>query len=457
MALVKRYQHWVIRLLSRWYRSPARDKLNSWRYKSLSKYPQKPIPVTVYLALNDPYSYLLVQVLPQWLKNHPVKLSIKLISEALVPDKHFSKQWHQWALHDAQLLAQEIQLKTFTQLPSIQAIISGQQLWQLQPKTLDNIVDIFHQVWQPTIKEYFPISTPVINHLLHNQQQLLRQGFYLPASINCLGRWYWGIDRLPLLVKQLDGLCQKPCDNSIDQFACINHNFYAKRIATMSTIVAGCEIESLVSLSHSSTDDPNQLVLYLSLRSPYSYLAWQKIKQLIKQYHVPLSVRFVLPLKMRGVQVSRAKMSYIYLDAARQCELLNIPFKQFSDPLGGGVENASQLLNYMEDKGKLAQYIDAIYDAVYNNGQNLAATKSLVRICQLLNVDYQAAKIYDKHAPWQVEIQQNQQALNRLNFWGVPCLCYQTVRVWGQDRFYRIEQQLIKAQAAHKHNFLPTN
>ena len=55
---------------------------------------------------------------------------------------------------------------------------------------------------------------------------------------------------------------------------------------------------------------------YLSFRSPYTYIAAERVKALAGAYGAALKLRFVLPMVMRGMQVPRTKSIYILKDAA---------------------------------------------------------------------------------------------------------------------------------------------
>ena len=45
-------------------------------------------------------------------------------------------------------------------------------------------------------------------------------------------------------------------------------------------------------------------------------------------------------------------------------------------------------------------------------------------------------------------IDANQQQIEQLGFWGVPCFTFQNVACWGQDRLFLIEQAILNCKAA---------
>ena len=73
-----------------------------------------------------------------------------------------------------------------------------------------------------------------------------------------------------------------------------------------------------------------QLDLYWSYRSPYSYLAINRIVELAQHYDVVVDVRPVYPLAVRTPDffknANRTKLMYMFRDCHRVAEYLGIPF-----------------------------------------------------------------------------------------------------------------------------------
>lgn len=56
------------------------------------------------------------------------------------------------------------------------------------------------------------------------------------------------------------------------------------------------------------------LELFYSFRSPYSQIIVRRARQLAKHYGVPLIIRPIMPMLMRGLPVSKNKSRYILFD-----------------------------------------------------------------------------------------------------------------------------------------------
>lgn len=87
------------------------------------------------------------------------------------------------------------------------------------------------------------------------------------------------------------------------------------------------------------SDKSTPITLYFSLRSPYSHLTLMNAQELAQHYNVPLELKPVLPMLMRGLSVPKNKTSYIFMDTVRESKKLGIPYSNVADPLGKGVEN----------------------------------------------------------------------------------------------------------------------
>jgi hypothetical protein len=126
------------------------------------------------------------------------------------------------------------------------------------------------------------------------------------------GTWYWGIDRLPYLEAALAsdlGVTAAP------------------------VVVPRPESErGPLKLS----DKPLTCELWFSFRSPYSYLALERIEEVLAPYGVPLVPKPIAPMVTRGLPVPAVKRMYIVRDAKREADRLGIPFGELCDPLGTG-------------------------------------------------------------------------------------------------------------------------
>lgn len=412
-----------------WIRSQCRALFLSVKYFSWQGlFVDKPM-VEVYLALNDPHSFMLVQVLNDLQQRFNIKLKLFLIYEAVPSATKNPKLIRDWALKDANYIAQQYDLKLIEKYPSAKALITGQQVWQLSPKTIEHAVIIFNQTWFDEFDFYYNNSTPLINVQIKNQQRLIRKGHYLPATLFFAGDWFLGIDRLIHLEAKLTkhGLHNNEVTTK-----------YSNNLLSHPNTLKNDDIDNRNNIN--SNNSPCEI--FISLRSPYSYLGFEKIKALADKYQIPLVIKPILPLVMRGFDIPINKARYIYFDAHREAKIANIPFRTFNDPIGRGIVNCYEVFSYAEHKGKAVAFISAAFEAIYVKNIDVTQQHVIKVLCQSIGLDYQAALEYAKEHDWQQWSDVNQTELEQLGFWGVPCFKYKKSYCWGQDRLVQIEKAM---------------
>lgn len=418
-------------LLIKWLSSSIRKTLLDFRYFYLANFVNNPPKAKVFLALNDPHSLILIQILPELVTHFNIEFELHLISENLPDDVLYPKKWRQWSLNDANMLAQHFHLNTIDKLPEQKALITGQQLWQIQRRSLKDACNIFCQTWYGEFSEHFQSSTPVINSQFRNQDTLLAMGHFLPSTIFFCGEWFLGVERLEHLKNKLVQLKLQ------------------RSSSVLFTKISSLKIKNYIATPKDKNSanliNKSPLVIYLSLRSPYSYLGFMQALKMSQHYNIPLLIKPVLPLMMRNLSVSKNKMRYIFLDSIREAKLKKIPFDKFLDPLGQGVINCYQLFAYAQQQDKAKAYMEKMYIAVYVKGIDLTLINNLQNLCKELDLDYQAALMFDQQNPWQVWSENNLSELDALGFWGVPCFTYENIKVWGQDRLWQVERAICKA------------
>jgi len=407
-------------------RSDKRAWLLKLRYFTVPNWFRTTPIAEVYLALNDPHSFMLIQVLPELEKRFNIQFKLFLVYESVPGVTIDPKLMHSWAIKDANVVAEQYQLKKITQQPSEESLFTGQQMWQLRPKTLANAWQLFQQTWFNEFDDYYRASTPVINYQIKNLQQLVKKGHYLPASIFIAGQWFVGIDRLEHLEKRLRtfGLA----NDESEPFYQKNHLVFADKTEKEAT---------------ADQDNDNTLEAFISLRSPYSYIGLLQAEKLSKHYQVPLKIKLLLPLVMRGLTITENKQRYVVFDASREAKKLDIPFTGITDPLGQGIINVFQIFAFAELKGQSLAFIKSAFSAIYVDGLDLSHVAVIKSLCEKHNFSYEEALQYNNDNDWQQWSDCNQSTINSLGLWGAPCFRFQNVACWGQDRLAQIEQVII--------------
>lgn len=407
-------------------RSDKRAWLLKLRYFTVPNWFQKTPIAEVYLALNDPHSFMLIQVLPELEKRFNIQFKLFLVYESVPGVTIDPKLMRSWAVKDANFVADQYKLKKITQQPTEESLFTGQQMWQLRPKTLANAWQLFQQTWFNEFNDYYHASTPVINYQIKNLLRLVKRGHYLPASIFIAGQWFVGIDRLEHLEGRLSafGLA----NNDEESLYQKNHLVFADQSSNKIT---------------ANKSPENTLEVFISLRSPYSYIGLLQAEKLSQHYHIPLKIKPVLPLVMRGLTITKNKQLYVVFDASREAKKLKIPFTGITDPLGEGIINVFQIYSYAEKENKGLAFIKSAFNAIYVDGQDLAQHTVIEALCQEHNLNYKEAIQYNDEHDWQQWSDRNQSTLDSMGLWGAPSFRFQDVTCWGQDRLAQVEQAII--------------
>ena len=233
------------------------------------------------------------------------------------------------------------------------------------------------------------------------------------------GEWYWGLDRLHYLETRLRhvGTLAKP-----DKFPV-----------------------SSVPVSEGQLD--GALHMYMSFRSPYSYIALQRAITLTKAYRVELKLRYVLPMVMRGLPVPKSKRLYIVNDVAREAKRLGLPFGRIVDPLGKAVERGYALMPWAREQGKDIEFSQSFTSSVWSLGIDATTDKGLRHIVEAAGLPWDEAKEQLLTDKWLTEAENNRQELTGLGLWGVPSFRFEDKCVWGQDRLWLIEEWFQEPQS----------
>lgn len=409
-------------------RSDKRAWLLKLRYFTIPNFCRKTPVAEVYLALNDPYSFMLIQVLPELEQRFNLQFKLFLVYESVPGVTVDPELMRAWAIKDANFIAEQYQLKKIIEQPSQESLFTGQQMWQLRPKTLTNAWQLFQQTWFNEFDDYYHASTPVINYQIKNLSRLVKRGHYLPASVFMAGQWFVGIDRLEHLENRLTslGLAKNK-----------GLPFYQKN----SLIFGKHPFNSL------TTDnlENNVLEVFVSLRSPYSYIGLLQAEKLSQHYNIPLKIKPLLPMVMRGVRITENKQRYVVFDASREAKKLNIPFTGIADPLGQGIFNVFQIFSYAEQQNKARDFIKSAFEAIYVDGLDLSQSAVIESICQQHELNYEEALEYNNEHDWQQWSDSNQSTVNSLGLWGAPCFRFKDTACWGQDRLAQIEQAILSS------------
>ncbi|RXJ71723.1 disulfide bond formation protein DsbA [Veronia nyctiphanis] len=394
---------------------------------------------TVFLAIDDPHSYLLLQVLPELQKRFGVELEFRTVlnrQEEMFPAPEL---WDANAFKDCQFTAKLYGLSFPDQPPSSDELLklhaTAQLLHnELQPEYLENALSIFESYWFGRHQQLDAEIEPVIkqrvecyrHHLKNNEDVLKKLHHYLSGTIFYGGEWYWSIDRLFFLEQRLNVLLNTSPESQTLLFD--------RTFADFPDIA-----ETKADAGRSSASSPKAIQVYWSLRSPYSYIGLVRVRKLAEKYGVEVEIKPVLPMVMRRMQVPPTKKFYIIKDVKREANRYGIEFGFISDPLGAGVERCYALYQFAKDQGKGNQYLEACARAAWAEGTDLSTNKGLKRVVESVELDWRGASTQVNDQRWRFWAQENLLELYSKGLWGVPSFSYGDTSVFGQDKLIRIE------------------
>lgn len=239
------------------------------------------------------------------------------------------------------------------------------------------------------------------------------------------GEWYWGVDRLHHLERRLAALG-------------------ARRASSTSRFD-----RPPIDAGPVRDDGRLSLEIFPSLRSPYTALIFERSLALAAQAEVPVSLRPVLPMVMRGVPAPAAKGIYIMTDALREAEYLGEPFGNMLDPIGRPVERGFSLWPFASRGGRGGAFIAAFLRAAFAEGRPTGTDEALQRIVEEAGLSFEEARSELDGEAWRAELEANRQTMyDELGLWGVPAFRLRgpegepDLVVWGQDRLWLVASEI---------------
>jgi len=387
--------------------------------------------VEYYHEAGDPYSHLMVQVLPAFCQRYNVELKVYVVApppDWAAPDRG---RLESYGRRDAQRLATRAGLEfTDPGKPPSDARIAATNEALLSAIAdgafLQRATDIGRQLWGVPLIEAAPVARPdVPQKLSAAATRRESQGHYLGATLYYGGEWYWGVDRLHYLERRLRDLGAANSTKPDPIFA-----------------------PPAVSASGGGPGlgKPVELYWYLSFRSPYTGIVADRIKALADAYGAELKLRYVLPMVMRGMQVPRMKGFYIMSDTVREAERLGIPFGNMCDPVGQPVERGYAILHKAIELGKGYAFAHSFLSGVWAEGIDAGSDRGLRKITERAGLSWSEMKPLLGGGHWRADAEANQAEMFSHGVWGVPSFRVGNVAAWGQDRLWVIEDALKAIQ-----------
>jgi len=391
--------------------------------------------------VDDPYSHLMLQILPALATNYEIRLAPHLVPppvDAAAPDRG---RLESWSRRDAGSLAEATGLvfadpgqqpdPSLTSLANrvLAATFQGEAPLESPLNTATTVGDALWRNDQAALARLGigAAAEQATAILAAGSAKRARLGHYLGATLYFEGEWYWGVDRLSHLEQRL-------------------------RSAGLARTAEGPWIVQVprVECRHRPTNGHRpELHFFCSLRSPYTYLAVARVLELARCYDARLLLRFVLPMVMRGLPVPRDKRLYILRDSKREAEFLGLPFGRIVDPVGAPTECGLAVLHRAIEAGEGPQFLESFMRGVWAEGLDAGSNAGLRAIAGRARLDaaFVKAALSDTH--WREVARANREEMLALGLWGVPSFRVDCNPArWGQDRLWQVERDLIATTQA---------
>lgn len=354
-------------------------------------------PIVLYFhQFDDPYSALTASQLDRLVSRYAIRLECHAVPHPDTTAAPDAAALHSWSKRDAAHLAEHFGLdltKPSTSLASL-------------------------------------ADTPEAREL--GRRLRTRYGHYLGATFYFEGEWYWGIDRLHYLESRLAG-------------AGLRRDGASDAPALLPTPLRFLPIET----RRSAIDARPTLEFFCSLRSPYTYLAVERVRRLARHYDATLELKYVLPMVMRGLPIPAAKRFYILADAKREASRLRLPFGDVADPVGAPAERGLAVLHRAITLGVGEAFLKSFLRGVFAEGIDAGSDRGLTLIAERAGVRRSTMQEALRDPSWRIVAEQHRNELLSSGLWGVPSFSVSGLPAqWGQDRLWAVEDDLIRAHRA---------
>lgn len=395
--------------------------------------------VVFYHRVNDPYSFLLLQALPRFLEDFKVNLDIRFVLDLPTDANPHKDLAEKYALEDAKRLAklhdlvfpEDAQLPTYEDALKATAILMKHKK---RPKLLHLTTEVTGALWgcstttfQSAAKRYGALSQSEVKPLIaQSSTELSSRGHYNSAMLYYGGEWYWGLDRLAHLADRLNKPGVRRDTGEIADYS----RQYRHVLQSYNTL-------------RPRPKQVKPLDFYFSFRSPYSYLAADRVFKLAELYKIPVIPKPVMPMVNRGISLPKTKRAYIIKDAKRESEKYNMPFGKICDPLGDGINNCMALFSYAQQKGLDKEFVVSIMSGIWSEGLDATRKSHLKKMIERAGLNWEEAAATLGSNDWKKMAERNRDELHKLGLWGVPSFKYGKLILWGQDRLWALEKAVL--------------
>jgi 2-hydroxychromene-2-carboxylate isomerase len=386
-----------------------------------------------YFDIADPLSYLTAQAVSRLVAVYPVELAVHVITPPASDVDPAPGLRVKHAVRDARLIAEywNVDFPAHREADSNLVREVGTALIRDRPAAdqLRVATELTGAMWRGDKKRLGELllahgtesSNSVAPILNMNYAELRKAGHYQGAMLAYDGTWYWGIDRLPYLEAAL-----------------------AEATGTTAAPVVAPRPESERGPLKLS-DQPLVCELWFSFRSPYSYLALERIEAVLAPHGVPLVVKPIAPMVARGLAMPGVKRMYIVRDAKREADRHGIPFGELCDPLGPGIDHCIAIAHRAAQHGRLMAFARSAMRGIWTEALDMTEYVDLRAVVERAGIawdDARAALAPEAVAEAMKAAQASAAELAVYSLWGVPSMRCGEFVAWGQDRLDLLADRL---------------
>ena len=384
--------------------------------------------VSAFLQLDDPYSYLLAQYLPELASKYDIELRVYLSQARGDEYQSAPDMLAEYAAIDAQRVARELGIP-FLDKGAAPPVEHRRGLLDVLAACADR--DDFTEELCQVLEIYWRGDTEAAARrsdtgesgqadavIARSQTVQERLGHYNSGMLYYGGEWYWGVDRLHYLADRLDdkGLARN-----------------GGKSARLASIRQSMQVSLPITPPAAAKELP-PLELFHSIRSPYSYLSLKRVYEIADAFGLELKLRPVLPMVMRGMQVPRTKLLYIAKDTAREAERNGVPFGKIADPVGAGAERCLAVFQYAESEHKGRDFLANAGVAIWSEAIDVSTDKGMRKVTGRTGLFWPDVVAAMQSGDWRGEVEGNRESMMNSGSWGVPTIRLGDDVFWGQDR-----------------------
>jgi 2-hydroxychromene-2-carboxylate isomerase len=393
--------------------------------------------VSVFLQIDDPYSYILSHYLPSLAANYDIELRMYLSQARGDEYQPVPEMLAEYAVADCARLADEFGIPFLDKgslppteyrvgLTNAVASLFGTDTFD---EELRQALAVF---WRgdssaAAIMSSAEDSNGKAKKLVADSQKLQEKlGHYNAAMLHYAGEWFWGVDRLHYLLDRLEAAGTMISEVPDPLLVSVNQ---AMKV-------------SLPVKPPAAARELPPIELFFSFRSPYSYVGLQRSFEIADAFGIEVKLRPVLPMVMRGMQVPPPKILYIIKDTHREAGRRNVPFGNVADPVGVGAERCLAVFQYAESEHRAREFLLNAGAAIWAEAIDVATDEGMRKITGRTGLFWPEVEAAMRADDWREPTEANRESMLESGSWGVPTLRMGDFMVWGQDRDWMLVRHI---------------